>query len=149
MNSLSQTGKEVHLIIPASPEHLDTTRLALYGVAVRAAFSYEAIEDLKVAVTEACTHAILQQQARGGDGALHLRFILLEDALEVRLSSVGHATRFAGAVAEAGPLAADELAEVKSELLGLYLMQALVDEVRIDEEGADRSEAVVLVKRRA
>lgn len=45
--------------IPAKPEYVSVVRLAVSSIANRAGFDIEAIEDIKVAVAEACTNAIL------------------------------------------------------------------------------------------
>ncbi|MCZ8516220.1 ATP-binding protein [Paenibacillus filicis] len=146
MNATAKTS-EVRLILPALADYLDTVRLVLYGMAVRAGYSYEAIEDLKVAVTEACTYIILQQENAGGEGWLRLDFRLLPEALEVSAQG-GPGFRFAPAVEAAEPMSGSEIQDASPERLGLYLMQALVDEVRLTEGEEAGSEAIVLVKRK-
>ena len=49
----------VSLTIPAKAEYLQIVRLALFGVASGSGFSFEEIEDMKVAVAEACNNAII------------------------------------------------------------------------------------------
>ncbi|UUZ81570.1 ATP-binding protein [Paenibacillus sp. P26] len=144
------SGKEVQLVVPAMAEYLDTVRLALYGVAVRAGFSYESIEDLKVAVTEACTFAILKQGGpdAAGEGPLRLNFSMTEDALRVSVQAGGEGVAFAEAVEQSGPLEGKKLNDVTADSLGLYLMQALVDEVQVEKDPAVGSETVVLLKKR-
>ncbi len=45
--------------IPGKPDYVGVVRLAVSSVANRAGFDIEAIEDIKVAVSEACNNAIL------------------------------------------------------------------------------------------
>jgi len=49
----------IRLQIPAHADHIDIVRLCLYGIASKLGFSYEDIEDMKVAVSEACNNAVL------------------------------------------------------------------------------------------
>src|SRR5437660_10785499 len=48
----------VELKIPAKPEYVGVARLAILGVASRMRFSYDEVEDIRLAVGEACTTAI-------------------------------------------------------------------------------------------
>jgi serine/threonine-protein kinase RsbW len=57
---------EVQLVIPSRPEYVGVARLAILGVASRMRFSYDEVEDIRLAVGEACTRAI--DKLSGGDG---------------------------------------------------------------------------------
>lgn len=48
----------VELKIPCKPEYVGVARLALLGVASRMRFSYDQVEDVRLAVGEACTTAV-------------------------------------------------------------------------------------------
>jgi serine/threonine-protein kinase RsbW len=48
----------VELTIPGRPEYVGVARLAILGVASRMRFSYDEVEDIRLAVGEACTTAI-------------------------------------------------------------------------------------------
>jgi serine/threonine-protein kinase RsbW len=48
----------VELTIPGKPEYVGVARLAILGVASRMRFSYDEVEDIRLAVGEACTTAI-------------------------------------------------------------------------------------------
>src|SRR5438270_7688176 len=54
----------VELTIPGKPEYVGVARLAILGVASRMRFSYDEVEDIRLAVGEACTTAI--ERASGG-----------------------------------------------------------------------------------
>ena len=52
-------GKEViTLTIPAKPEYVSIARLTISGIATRMQFTIEEIDDLKIAISEACTNAV-------------------------------------------------------------------------------------------
>jgi serine/threonine-protein kinase RsbW len=48
----------IELSIPGRPEYVGVARLAILGVASRMRFSYDEVEDIRLAVGEACTTAI-------------------------------------------------------------------------------------------
>lgn len=52
--------EEGHFVLklPGDPKYVGIVRLAVSGLASRLQFTYEDVEDLKLAVAEACTHAI-------------------------------------------------------------------------------------------
>ncbi len=83
----------VSLSIPALSEFVGVARLAISGVASRLNFSVEQIEDIKVAVTEACANAV--QYAYGNNGREHtektvdISCTTFNDRLEVTVSDSG------------------------------------------------------------
>ncbi len=95
MSGNTGTDKEVILTVPFDADELDTVRLTLYGVAVRMGYTYEEIEDLKVALTEACNHALLQTPEKPPGAALRIVFTMRPAELVVRLEGAGCGYRFA------------------------------------------------------
>jgi len=71
---------EIRLQIPAAPEYLRLARLAVADVGARAGWSYEDIDDLRIAVDELC-YAI---GAGAEHGRLTLSYQVTEQAIEVR-----------------------------------------------------------------
>ena len=55
----------VELSIPGRPEYVGVARLAILGVASRMRFSYDEVEDIRLAVGEACTTAIERTNEAG------------------------------------------------------------------------------------
>jgi serine/threonine-protein kinase RsbW len=55
----------VELSIPGKPEYVSVARLAILGVASRMRFSYDEVEDIRLAVGEACTTAIERANGAG------------------------------------------------------------------------------------
>ncbi|MCZ8519686.1 ATP-binding protein [Paenibacillus mucilaginosus] len=143
------SGKEVCLRLPLHAEGLVTVRMTLYGIAVRMGYSFEAIEDLKVAVSEACNHALIGLRGDGLEAQLVLVFTMREAELEVQIRIHGARVTFRDALAPAGELPGDPAAleAFDSARIGLYLLRALVDEILVlpgEEEG---SEEIRLLKR--
>ncbi|WP_127588571.1 anti-sigma B factor RsbW [Paenibacillus koleovorans] len=124
----------VRLVIPAAAEYMDLVRLCLYGMASKAGFSYEDIEDMKVAVGEACNNAVLHAYPHDGDSepaTIELSFEQEVSRFIVKVKDRGMSFNHARALEEATPIQAEEPSELQAGGLGLYLMQALMDEVHI------------------
>lgn len=126
----------VKLVIPAQPEYVGIARLCLSGVAARLHLPYDAVEDLKVALAEACTNAI--QHAYGnGEGRVTVSFDLDEARLTIVVSDKGKGFDYRS-VARKMP------DPEKERGLGLYLIRALVDEV--DVKSSPEGSTVTMIK---
>jgi serine/threonine-protein kinase RsbW len=145
----------ITLQVPASAEYIDLVRLTLYGVAVKIGFSYEEIEDMKVAVSEACNNAVLYAYGNLPHGTtlaapqqpphIEVRFVKQPGALSIAIKDDGcsfDAEKAAAAVRK--PAAGRTIEELQVGGLGLYLMEALMDQVEVTS-GAGTE--VVLTKR--
>lgn len=77
------TGDEIVLTLPAAPEFVRIARLTSAGLATRIGMGYDEVEDLRIAVGEACSLLI-------GDGsrpgALTLTFTVEPDTVAVAIS---------------------------------------------------------------
>ncbi|MCY9678473.1 ATP-binding protein [Paenibacillus larvae] len=71
---MKPTSRSVKLTLPAGAEYLDIVRLTLYGVTSKLGFSYEEIEDMKVAVSEACNNVIVHTYEPDESGVLEVSF---------------------------------------------------------------------------
>jgi serine/threonine-protein kinase RsbW len=73
----------VHLEIPASGAYLAVARAAATGLAAQLQFTYEEIDDLRIAVDEACTQLLAR---RGGATTLNVAYHLDDSELRVDVS---------------------------------------------------------------
>jgi hypothetical protein len=133
--TLVATTDEVRLTVPAMPEFLRLTRVTAAGLASRLGFSFDEVEDLRLAIDELCYGLT---GSTGQPGTMHVRYVLGVDNLVVegegRFDGVEPVT--AGGVA--APPQLSELSEV--------ILNALVDE---HELGAgEHGPTFRLVKRR-
>jgi serine/threonine-protein kinase RsbW len=110
----------VELRIPSKPEWVAVARLAVAAIANRLPFSVEEIEDLKLAIAEACTICI---QQGGGIATIDI----LCDASSSQLRVEVRDARFRKAT-EGGPKR-PSMKAVEGEGLGVFLIQALMDEL--------------------
>ena len=53
-----RTEGDVRLVVPASPEYLRLVRLTAAGLASRLGFTFDEVEDLRIAVDELCFHLL-------------------------------------------------------------------------------------------
>lgn len=109
--------ERIELTVPGRPEYVVVVRLASAAIAGRMAFSFDDIEDLKVAIGEVCTAAILE-----GAPNVRVTFEVGGDGLAVLVRH--HA-------AKPRRHAADEE-------LDKLLVRVLMDEVSTDVDGGER-----------
>lgn len=87
--SSSKQGRmdEIKLTIPAVSDYVAVARLAVSGVAARMNFSIDEIDDLKVAVSEACNNVV--QHAFDETGTIDLTFRVHPHLLEIIVKDFG------------------------------------------------------------
>jgi serine/threonine-protein kinase RsbW len=135
--------RNITLSVPASPEYVDLVRLTLYGIASKMQFTFEDIEDMKVAVSEACNNAVLHAYG-GDDGNIEVQFVTSIDELSITVRDYGLSFTIADNGATPS-LHGKSIDEIQSGGLGLFLMQALMDRVEVQHEGGT---TVKLTKKR-
>jgi serine/threonine-protein kinase RsbW len=116
-------GLAVRLCIPAKPEYIALGRLALTGLSRLQGFPEEALADLKLALTEACTNSV-RHAYDGGEGTVEILYELHQDRLVVEVSDSGEGFDHD----EPEPEGTDELSEGG---LGIAIIRALADELEI------------------
>ncbi|OBZ13564.1 MULTISPECIES: anti-sigma B factor RsbW [Bacillales] len=133
----------IRLTIPARAEYIDIVRLSLFGIASKAGFSYEEIEDMKVAVTEACTNVVLHAYSNEQPGVVDISFEIERDGISIRIKDEGESFKYEPAISKSVSLHNKELKEVTAGGLGLFMMHALMDKVEVFTE---RGTEVILTK---
>lgn len=102
---------EIRLGVPAAPEYARIARLAVAGLATRLGFSYDEVEDLRIAVGEACSVLIGELPV----GRLEVVYRLGDAALEVEATAD-----------------TDVAQRADGTSLSEQILSAVVDEHRID-----------------
>ncbi|MCH5585388.1 anti-sigma B factor RsbW [Shimazuella sp. AN120528] len=115
----------VNLVIPAKSDFVSIARLAVSGIANRMGFSYDDIEDLKLAVSEACTNAV-DALYTDGDGDIRVCCNIFSNRLEIEV---------ADQCINEEDLESQELKALREQDLGLYFIESLMDQVDIQDEG--------------
>jgi serine/threonine-protein kinase RsbW len=132
--TLVATTDEVRLTVPAMPEFLRLTRVTAAGLASRLGFSFDEVEDLRLAIDELCYGLT---GSTGQPGTMHVRYVLGADSLIVE----GEGRFDVEPVAAGRVTAPPQLSELSEVILN-----ALVDE---HELGAgEHGPTFRLVKRR-
>ncbi|MDQ0155646.1 anti-sigma B factor RsbW [Robertmurraya andreesenii] len=133
---MSQPFDYIEIKIPAKPEYVGVVRLTSSGIAGRMGFSYDDIEDLKIAISEACTNAVQHAYKSTNIGEVVIGFALFKDRLEVMVADHGESFNFQELKSQLGPYDQEGVSvEIMREGgLGLYLIESLMDEVRIQHK---------------
>lgn len=131
MAPLSEVPAVVTLSIPCAPEYVGTARLTILGVASRMGFSYDQVEDIRLAVGEACTNAIERTGRRNGDGPDAMISIRSQVNASQLVIEVEDQSGGAPSATDVDAPAA-EIDGMNSQELGALLMEILVDEVSVE-----------------
>lgn len=124
----------VELKIPAKSQYVRVVRLSISGLANRIGFLYEDIEDIKIAVSEAVTN-VVQHAYKNNEGNIVLGCGVYHDKLEIMVADNGKGFDFQQIKSKIGPYTKDEkVSQLREGGLGLHLMNALMDEVRMCNE---------------
>ena len=155
VSAAENNDEQVEVRIPAAPQWVRLVRLAAAGVASVLNFSIEEIEDIKLAVAEACNNAILHAQpTRASQGAsqntplptILVTLIPARDYIEIRVQDEGRLTK--EIVSPAAKIKKSEASDYLPEGgLGLLIMQSVMDEVRYST-GEDTNTTLCMVKYR-
>jgi serine/threonine-protein kinase RsbW len=124
----------VELRIPSKPEWVAVARLAVAAIANRLPFSVEEIEDLKLAIAEACTICI---QHSVGNATIDITCDAAATSLRVEVRDGRYRTQSEGA-AKRHPATA-----VEGEGLGIFLIQALMDNLEYNVDPATGAQLVM------
>ena len=109
-----RTGGDVRLVVPAAPEYLRLVRLTAAGLASRLGFTFDEVEDLRIAVDELCFH-LLGEADNGHDGSADPR------TMDLTYSAGADSITITGLTGLNGPI--PEPSELSKQIL-----DALVDE---------------------
>ncbi|MCL2163122.1 MAG: ATP-binding protein [Oscillospiraceae bacterium] len=130
---------KIKLSLPLKAEYVSVARLTASGVANRAGFNFDAVEDIKVSVSEVCNRLINEREGkdRRRDDALDIDFVVMNDYLKVgfTIRNKDESAEDFLQSADAGKNSENEEAE-----LGLVIAQVLMDEFETNPiEGWDVS----------
>lgn len=124
----------VEIKIPAKPQYVRVVRLSISGLANCVGFLYDEIEDIKIAVSEAVTN-VVQHAYKNKEGDIVLGCALYQNKLEIMVADKGEGFDFHQIKSKIGPYKKKEsVSQLREGGLGLYLMDALMDEVKMYNE---------------
>ncbi len=134
MTEPGDAGEVIELEIPARAEFVALARLVVSALASSDSnLADERIDDLKLAVSEACTNAIEAHDAAGTTERVLVRCTAKEETLEVCVEDRGHGFD-PGQLPDHPPVTDPDRLKFERGL-GIPLIRALVDEVEITSSG--------------
>ena len=114
----------IKMEIPANPDYVSILRLTTSGIANKLGFSMDDIEDMKVAVSEACSNAVKHSE----DNKVSINFNLLNNGIQIEIIDNGKGY-------DVDSKETPDLTNPKEGGLGLFIIQTLMDEVNISSRG--------------
>ena len=133
----------VRLRIPARPVFVGVARTVVVSAATTIAdLDEERLEDLRIAVSEACTNAVEANDERGESDSVTIQCLLDTDRFEVRIEDRGAGLDTADAAARRDLRALAEAAAERG--WGIQLIRALVDDVEFVSAGTGTAVRLVV-----
>ena len=122
--------------IPSKTQYVGVARLTVSGLASRLGFSYDDIEDLKIATSEAVTNAIQHAYVEDEEKQeVVVGCAVYEDKLEIMVADYGRSFEFEEVKEKVGPYHEEtEVEFIREGGLGLFLIESLMDEVKVLNE---------------
>lgn len=115
------TYETIKMEISANPEYVSIIRLTTSGIANKVGFCLDDIEDLKVAISEACTNAIKHSL----EDRFTIIYTMIENGLTIEIIDNGRGY-------DAKEISEPDLDNLKESGMGLFIIQSLMDEVHLE-----------------
>jgi serine/threonine-protein kinase RsbW len=113
-------------IVPGKPEYVGAVRLAISSLANNVGFDIESIEDIKVAVSEACTNIVTHGED-DMENEYKVNCEICNDKLSISVED--NAGGYDTSSYKEPTLPADEAGG-----LGIFIIKALMDEVEVESK---------------
>ena len=115
------TYETIKMEISANPEYVSIIRLTTSGIANKVGFCLDDIEDLKVAISEACTNAIKHSL----EDRFTIIYTMIEKGLTIEIidNGKGYNTK---------EVSEPDLDNLNESGMGLFIIESLMDEVNVE-----------------
>ena len=117
------TYETIKMEISANPEYVSIIRLTTSGIANKVGFCIDDIEDLKVAISEACTNAIKHSL----DERFIIIYSIIENGLTIEVIDNGKGY-------DRSAVSKPDIDNLKEGGMGLFIIEALMDEVTVESQ---------------
>lgn len=130
----------IKLSIPNKAEYVSVVRLTTSAIANRMGFNIEEVEDIKVAIAEACTNT-LERGLNGEKQNFDIDFDICSDKLVITVKDSGKGFN----IDNIKDLKIEELGESG---LGIFIINSLMDEVEVinDNENNTKIKMIKYIK---
>jgi len=127
--SNSPKPEAIELKLPAKAEYMNVVRLSIAGIGERMNFSVDDIEDIKVAVGEACLNSIRHgyEEKVSEENLIHIRFLIYPKRLEIVIKDNGKGFDASDIDEYLGKPGDEKTGGIG---LGVQLMKTLMNEVK-------------------
>ena len=127
------TYETIKMEITANPEYVSIIRLTTSGIANKVGFCIDDIEDLKVAISEACTNAI----KHSSDDRFTIIYSMIENGLTIEIIDNGKGY-------DRSSVSEQDIDNLQESGMGLFIIESLMDEVIVEsQEGKGTSIKVI------
>jgi serine/threonine-protein kinase RsbW len=116
---------QVEIEIPSRSVYVGVVRLALAALARSAGLSEESVDDLKIAVGEACANAVIVNEATAPDVPVKVHWSLEDARVVIEVEGAGHSFEATGSDSDDGRAARMEMS--------VALLESLVDSCEVTE----------------
>ncbi|WP_228108775.1 ATP-binding protein [Terrisporobacter petrolearius] len=113
----------IKMEITANPEYVSIIRLTTSGIANKVGFCIDDIEDLKVAISEACTNAIKHSL----DDRFTIIYSMIENGLTIEIIDNGKGY-------DRSTVSEPDIDNLKESGMGLFIIESLMDEVIVESQ---------------
>lgn len=117
------TYETIKMEITANPEYVSIIRLTTSGIANKVGFCIDDIEDLKVAISEACTNAIKHSL----DDRFVIIYSMIENGLTIEIIDNGKGY-------DRSAVSEPDIDNLKESGMGLFIIESLMDEVIVESQ---------------
>ncbi len=129
--------EKIYLNLPAKSKYVSLARLTVASIANNIGFDMEQVDDIKVAVGEACNNAILHGK---GNESIDIVFIVNDNELIVEIEDFGDGFRV-------NEYESPDLNNPKEGGLGIFIIKTLMDNVNINSEIGEGTKIRMMKKR--
>lgn len=113
----------IKMEITANPEYVSIIRLTTSGIANKVGFCIDDIEDLKVAISEACTNAIKHSL----DDRFTIIYSMIENGLTIEIIDNGKGY-------DISTVNEPDIDNLKESGMGLFIIESLMDDVIVESQ---------------
>jgi anti-sigma regulatory factor (Ser/Thr protein kinase) len=130
----AKRAEATELRIPADPQYIVVAKRAAAGMASVAGLSLEALDELNIAIAEACEHTIRAAIVAGmADAKVRINFLVQEDALRVEVRLLG--TKPAPPLEASPRVPSAALATAEALDLAVSMLSCFADDVDFQAAG--------------
>lgn len=110
----------INLSIPNKADYISLVRLTSSGIGSRLGMDIDEIEDIKVAIVEACINSLIKEDKE----EINISFEIDEEKISIRVSNV----------VDEIP---EDISENRERELGLLIIKSLMDDVKFTKDGIE------------